>query len=78
MQMPQERFRGLFIPHVTPFDEAGALDMASLERLTTHFASLSGVAGLVSCARIGVGPGLSVQEKGSVYERVGQATRAAG
>ena len=78
MQMPQDRFRGLFIPHVTPFDESGALDMESLERLTTHFASLSGVAGLVSCARIGEGPVLSVQDKRRVYERVGQATRAAG
>ena len=37
MQMPQDRFRGLFIPHVTPFDESGALDTGSLERLTTHF-----------------------------------------
>jgi len=76
--MPQDRFRGLFIPHVTPFDESGALDTGSLERLTTHFAALSGVAGLVSCARIGEGPVLSVQEKRRVYERVGQAARDAG
>jgi len=48
-------FRGLFIPHVTPFDEAGALDLESLERLTAHFTSLGGLAGLVSCARIGEG-----------------------
>ena len=78
MQIYQERFRGLFIPHVTPFDESGALDIGSLERLTTHFASLSGVAGLVSCARIGEGPVLSVQEKRRVYESVGRAARAAG
>lgn len=78
MQMRQDRFRGLFIPHVTPFDEFGALDMGSLERLTTHFAALRDVAGLVSCARIGEGPVLSVQDKRRVYETVGQATRAAG
>ena len=40
-----ERFSGLFIPHVTPFDESGALDIESLSRLTAHFASLPGVAG---------------------------------
>jgi dihydrodipicolinate synthase/N-acetylneuraminate lyase len=78
MQMRQDRFRGLFIPHVTPFDEFWALDMGSLERLTTHFAALRDVAGLVSCARIGEGPVLSVQDKRRVYETVGQATRAAG
>jgi 4-hydroxy-tetrahydrodipicolinate synthase len=78
MQNPQERFRGLFIPYVTPFDEAGALDLDSLDRLATHFASLNGVAGLVSCARIGEGPVLNVAEKRRVYEIVGQVARQAG
>jgi 4-hydroxy-tetrahydrodipicolinate synthase len=78
MQNPQERFRGLFIPYVTPFDEAGALDLESLDRLATHFASLNGVAGLVSCARIGEGPVLNVAEKRRVYEIVGQVARQAG
>ena len=71
-------FQGLFIPHVTPFDESGTLDIDSLERLTTHFASLSNVTGLVSCARIGEGPVLSVEEKRCVYERVGKIARNAG
>ncbi len=74
----QERFRGLFIPYVTPFDKSGALDFESLERLSAHFASLDGVAGLVSCARIGEGPVLTVQEKRRVYETVGQIARQAG
>lgn len=78
MQNPQERFHGLFIPYVTPFDEAGALDIESLERLTGHFASLNGVAGLVSCARIGEGPVLTVQEKRRVYESAGKIARRAG
>ena len=78
MQNIQPRFQGLFIPHVTPFDESGALDTESLERLTTHFASLNNVAGLVSCARIGEGPVLSVEEKRCVYERVGNIARNAG
>jgi 4-hydroxy-tetrahydrodipicolinate synthase len=70
--------RGLFIPHVTPFDEAGALDLESLERLARHQTSIEGVAGLVSCARIGEGPVLSVDEKRSVYAIVGKVARAAG
>jgi 4-hydroxy-tetrahydrodipicolinate synthase len=78
MQNFQERFRGLFIPYVTPFDHSGALDIESLERLTNHFASLDGVAGLVSCARIGEGPVLTVQEKGRVYESAGKIARKAG
>ena len=56
MTIPQSRFHGLFIPHVTPFGDDGALDLESLERLTTHQTSIHGVAGLVSCARIGEGP----------------------
>src|SRR5262249_35569186 len=72
------RFRGLFIPHVTPFSKEGALDLESLERLTSHFVAIDGVAGLVSCARIGEGPVLTVAEKRSVYEAVGKVARAAG
>ena len=73
-----ERFSGLFIPHVTPFDDSGALDLHSLRNLTHHFASLSGVAGLVSCARIGESPVLSNHEKRQVYAAAGEAARSAG
>jgi 4-hydroxy-tetrahydrodipicolinate synthase len=68
-----EHFRGLFIPHVTPFDESGSLDCDGLTRLTDYFASLKGVAGLVSCARIGEGPVLSLEERHRVYEVAGKA-----
>jgi 4-hydroxy-tetrahydrodipicolinate synthase len=78
MPNPQERFQGLFIPYVTPFDDSGALDIESLERLTAHFVSLDGVAGLVSCARIGEGPVLTVQEKRRVYESAGKIARKTG
>jgi 4-hydroxy-tetrahydrodipicolinate synthase len=78
MQNSEECFRGLFIPYVTPFDESGAVDIASLERLTNHFVSLNGVAGLVSCARIGEGPVLTAQEKRCVYESVGKIARKTG
>jgi 4-hydroxy-tetrahydrodipicolinate synthase len=73
-----DRLHGLFIPHVTPFNDSGVLDLESLERLTTHFASIEGVTGLVSCARIGEGPVLSVEEKRRVYQVVGRVTRKAG
>jgi len=78
MQNFQPRFQGLFIPYVTPFEESGGLDIESLERLTNHFVSLNGVAGLVSCARIGEGPVLTLQEKRRVYESVGKIARQAG
>jgi 4-hydroxy-tetrahydrodipicolinate synthase len=73
-----ERFSGLFIPHVTPFDDSGAVDGESLTRLTKHFTSLPGVAGLVSCARIGESPVLTIDEKSRVYEISGKAAREAG
>jgi 4-hydroxy-tetrahydrodipicolinate synthase len=71
-------FNGLFIPHITPFDESGALDLDSLARVARHFASTEGVAGLVSCARIGEGPVLSLEEKRQVFQTVGSVTRATG
>jgi len=73
-----ERFSGLFIPYVTPFNQDGSLDPDSLSRLTQHFASLPGVAGLVSCARIGESPVLSIEEKRQVYETCGKIARDAG
>jgi 4-hydroxy-tetrahydrodipicolinate synthase len=75
MSESSTRFCGLFIPHVTPLSASGALDLESLDRLIAHFAALEGVAGLVSCARIGEGPVLSVEEKLQVYEIVGKAAR---
>ena len=72
------RFRGLFIPHVTPFGDDGALDLESLERLTAHQTSIHGVAGLVSCARIGEGPVLGLEEKRRVYEVAGKVARKDG
>ena len=73
-----DKFSGLFIPYVTPFNQDGSLDVDSLIRLTKHFAALPGVAGLVSCARIGESPVLSIAEKRQVYEVCGQIARDAG
>lgn len=73
-----QRFEGLFVPQVTPFDNSGAVDLESLERLCAHLCSVDSVAGLVSCARIGEGPVLSLEEKRSVYRAAGKAARSAG
>jgi len=73
-----ERFNGLFIPYVTPFNQDGSLDIESLTRLTKYFSAIGSVAGLVSCARIGEGPVLSIDEKRRVYEVAGKAAREAG
>lgn len=78
MPATHERFSGLFIPHVTPFNPDGSLDAESLTRLTKHFAGIASVTGLVSCARIGEGPVLSIEEKRRVYEVSGKAVHDAG
>jgi 4-hydroxy-tetrahydrodipicolinate synthase len=73
-----ERFGGLFIPYVTPLNQDGSIDGESLIRLAKYFCAIDSVAGLVSCARIGEGPLLSVEEKRRVYEAAGKVARAAG
>jgi 4-hydroxy-tetrahydrodipicolinate synthase len=78
MQQNTRQFQGLFVPHVTPFDDSGAVDLGSLERLTAHLAGRRGVSGLVSCARIGEGPLLTNEEKRSVYRVAGNVARQAG
>src|SRR5262245_59792616 len=78
MEKDPRWFQGLFVPHGTPFGESGALDLESLERLTTHLANQRGVAGLVSCARIGEGPVLTEEEKIAVYRTAGEVAHRAG
>ncbi len=74
----EKKFRGLFVPHVTPFDESGKIDLESLQRLAQHLVGQHGVSGLVSCARIGEGPVLTTQEKESISKIVGAVCRKAG
>ena len=78
MEKDPRWFQGLFVPHVTPFRESGSLDLESLERLTEHLANQRGVAGLVSCARIGEGPVLTEEEKFDVYRTAGAVAHRAG
>ncbi len=72
------KFEGLFIPTVTPFDAKLALDLKSLDRLARFQASTDGVAGLVSCARIGEGTVLRPEEKLKVHQAMGEAAQACG
>ncbi len=72
------RYEGLFIPTVTPFDSNGDLDLKSLDRVAHYQASIPGVAGLVSCARIGEGTVLTPVEKMLVHEAMGRAAHASG
>jgi 4-hydroxy-tetrahydrodipicolinate synthase len=65
--------RGVFVPHVTPLDASGDIDVRSLESLIQRIGSVDGLGGLVSCARIGEGPVLSWDEQLRVYERVAEA-----
>jgi 4-hydroxy-tetrahydrodipicolinate synthase len=65
------KYEGLFIPTVTPFDGSGELDLKSLARVCNYQASISGVAGLVSCARIGEGSVVRPDEKLKVCEVMG-------
>jgi 4-hydroxy-tetrahydrodipicolinate synthase len=72
------KYEGLFIPTVTPFDSSGELDLKSLARVARYQASIAGVAGLVSCARIGEGSVLRPEEKLRVYEVMGAVAREHG
>jgi len=72
------RYEGLFIPTVTPFDEAGDLDLKSLDHVARYQASIPGVAALVSCARIGEGTVLTPAEKMKVHAAMGQAAHECG
>jgi 4-hydroxy-tetrahydrodipicolinate synthase len=69
----QDKFAGLHIPTVTPFTPNNAVDVVSLDKLARYQAAVDGVAGLVSCARIGEGPVLSWAEKLQVFDVMGKA-----
>ena len=65
------KYEGLFIPTVTPFDSSGELDLKSLARVAHYQAAIPGVAGLVSCARIGEGTVVRPDEKLKVGDVMG-------
>ena len=73
-----QKYEGLFIPTVTPFDTKGALDLKSFESVCNYQAAVPGVAALVSCARIGEGTVLSLDEKFALHELAGTVAHAHG
>ncbi|WP_233584621.1 4-hydroxy-tetrahydrodipicolinate synthase [Aquabacterium soli] len=62
-------FSGLWAPLITPFGADGALDLASLDRLTRHLVQ-AGLDGLVVCGTTGEPATLSTDEKALVLGTV--------
>ena len=60
---------GVFVPHVTPFDENEEIDESALRELVNHFIN-AGLNGLVSLGSNGEFPYLSFEEKLKVVETV--------
>lgn len=60
---------GVFVPHVTPFNRGGKLDVEAL-RTCVEFWIKSGVSGLVPCGSNGEAPYLSREERRKVIETV--------
>ncbi|RUP30256.1 MAG: 4-hydroxy-tetrahydrodipicolinate synthase [Curvibacter sp.] len=64
-------FQGLWLPLITPFDDAGQVDHLSLAALTRHYSQSSqGLSGLVVCGSTGEAAALSAQEQQAVLDTV--------
>lgn len=72
--MSKLRISGVIVPMLTPFDEAGTVDEAGIERLT-EFLVASGVAGLFPLGTTGEGPLLTTEERREAAQMVIQYTR---
>lgn len=64
-----EDAKGVFVISVTPFDEAGAIDTASLDRVTDFYFE-KGADGLTILGMMGEAPKLTQAESRAVAERV--------
>jgi 4-hydroxy-tetrahydrodipicolinate synthase len=65
---------GVFAIVPTPFDEAGAIDFASLDRLVAFYESV-GVTGLTVLGQMGEAPKLSHEESVGIVRHVAERTR---
>ena len=61
----QQALEGVFVPLITPFDEAGRVDVACLERLAAEFLD-AGAAGIVALGTTGEASALDGAERGQV------------
>ncbi len=63
------KFKGVFVPHVTPFTVKGDIDKEKLKKLI-HFIMDSGCNGLISCGSTGEAPFLTFEERKEIIELV--------
>jgi len=68
MKSLQERLSGVFTALVTPFDEAGNLDLEAFESLVQHQLD-AGVSGLVPVGTTGEAATLNEQERNQIIQR---------
>ena len=59
--------RGVWVPLITPFDAAGAVDAAAIERLCEEYLA-AGVAGIVALGTTGESTALDADEKRAVID----------
>lgn len=72
-----ERLQGVLPSTLTPFDEAGRLDVPAYERHVSRLVR-AGVGGLIVASTLGEGPALSVDEKLELVRRAAALARPAG
>lgn len=70
--MARPEMQGVFVPHVTPLNAAGEVDVESLASLVDYLCTAD-LGGLVSCARVGEGPVLAWEEKLKIFEVVAKS-----
>jgi 4-hydroxy-tetrahydrodipicolinate synthase len=68
---------GVWIPLVTPFDAAGAVDVEAIEKLCTEYLA-AGVAGIVALGTTGEAPALDAAEKQTVIDACSRVCAAKG
>jgi len=69
--------QGVWIPLITPFDTAGAVDVDAIERLCSEYLA-DGVAGIVALGTTGESPTLNVDERRAVIEACARVCAARG
>jgi 4-hydroxy-tetrahydrodipicolinate synthase len=67
--MSRTKVKGILVPHVTPFDRTGELDIDALRRCVGFWLK-GGMSGLVPCGSNGEAPYLSREERRKIVETV--------
>ncbi len=69
--------RGVWVPLITPFDAAGAVDTSAIERLCGEYLG-AGVTGIVALGTTGEASSLDEEEKHAVIDTITRVCAAAG